>query len=87
MRKSNSKFGMKDYKKGAELAQKYNNRYASEVMGVHPRTIRKWKAIVKQETLTDDFTVEDYPTGNESIGDLIENRIKKFASCVKGYSV
>ena len=79
MRKTNHKFGMTDYKKGAELASKYNNRYAAEVMGVHPRTIRKWKAIVKKEKLNDDFTVEDYPTGNEPIGELIDNRIKKFA--------
>lgn len=79
MNKSNHKFSMTDYKKGAELADRYNNRYAAEVMGVHPRTIRKWRAIVRKEKLNDDFTVEDYPTGNEPIGDLIENRIKKFA--------
>ena len=79
MSKSNSKFSEEDYIRGAKLAEEYNNRYASEVMGVHPRTIRKWKARVKNEKLTDDFTVEDYPTGNEPIDELIENRIKKYA--------
>ena len=79
MSKSSSKYKAEDYKKATELADKYNNRYAAEVMGVHPRTIRKWKAIVRKEQLNDDFTVEDFPTGNEPIGDLIENRIKKFA--------
>lgn len=79
MRETNHKFGMKDYKKGAELAENYTTRYAAEVMGVHPRTIRKWKAIVKKEQIIEDFTVEDVPTGNEPIGDLIENRIKKYA--------
>ena len=48
MRESNHKFGMNDYKKGAELAEKYNNRYAAEVMGVHVITIRKWKALVRK---------------------------------------
>jgi len=76
---SNYKFNKKDYEKAAELAEKYNSRYAAEVMGVHVRTIRKWKAIVKKEKLLDDFTIEDTPTGNEPIGDLIENRIKKYA--------
>lgn len=79
MSKSNSKFSEEDYIRGAKLAEEYNNRYASEVMGVHPRTIRKWKARVRNEKLTDDFTVEDYPTGNEPIDELIENRIKKYA--------
>jgi len=79
MSKSNSKFSEEDYIRGAKLAEEYNNRYASEVMGVHPRTIRKWKARVRNEKLTDDFTVEDYPTGNEPIDEHIENRIKKYA--------
>jgi len=73
------KFGINDYKKATQLANEYNNRYASEIMGVHIRTIRKWKAIVNKEKLIEDFTVEDVPTGNEPIGDLIENRIKKYA--------
>ena len=79
MRETNHKFTMTDYKKGAEIAEKYTTRYAAEVMGVHPRTIRKWKAIVKKEKIIEDFTVEDTPTGNEPIGELIENRIKKYA--------
>ena len=79
MRKTNHKFDMNDYKKGTELAERYNNRYAAEVMGVHVRTIRKWKALVRKEKLLDRFTIEDTPTGNEPIGDLIENRIKKYA--------
>ena len=78
-RPSNHKFDMNHYKKGAELADKYTTRYAADVMGVHPRTIRKWKAIVRKEKINEDFTVEDYPTGNEPIEDLIENRIKKYA--------
>jgi len=73
------KFGINDYKKATQLANEYNNRYASEIMGVHIRTIRKWKAIVNKEKLIEDFTFEDVPTGNEPIGDLIENRIKKYA--------
>jgi len=73
------KFGINDYKRATQLANEYNNRYASEIMGVHIRTIRKWKAIVNKEKLIEDFTVEDVPTGNEPIGDLIENRIKKYA--------
>jgi hypothetical protein len=73
------KFGINDYKRATQLANEYNNRYASEIMGVHIRTIRKWKAIVNKEKLIEDFTFEDVPTGNEPIGDLIENRIKKYA--------
>jgi len=77
-KKNQSKFDINDYKKGAELAELYTTRYAAEVMGVHPRTIRKWKGIVKQQKIEEDFSVEDYSTGNEPIGDLIENRIRKF---------
>jgi len=77
-KKNQSKFDINDYKKGAELAERYTVRYAAEVMGVHPRTIRKWKGIIKQQKIEDDFSVEDYSTGNEPIGDLIENRIRKF---------
>ena len=80
MRKQNhNKFGESDYKKATELANQYNNRYAAEVMGVHVRTIRKWKAIVTKQMMIEDFTVEDLPTGNEPIGELIDNRIKKYA--------
>ena len=79
MRKTNHKFGMEDYKKGAELSERYNSRYAAEVMGVHPRTIRKWRAIIRKQRMEEDFSVEDYSTGKEPINDLIENRIKKFA--------
>jgi hypothetical protein len=77
-KKNQSKFDINDYKKGAELAEQYTVRYAAEVMGVHPRTIRKWKGIIKQQKIEEDFSVEDYSTGNEPIGDLIENRIRKF---------
>ena len=79
MRKTNHKFGMEDYKKGPELSERYNSRYAAEVMGVHPRTIRKWRAIIRKQRMEEDFSVEDYSTGKEPINDLIENRIKKFA--------
>tara|TARA_R100001244_G_scaffold106697_1_gene79166 strand:+ start:488 stop:1519 length:1032 start_codon:yes stop_codon:yes gene_type:complete len=79
MHQKANKFSMDDYKKGAELADQYNNRYAAEIMGVHTRTIRKWKSIVKKERIQEEFTVEDLPTGNEPIGELIDNRIKKYA--------
>ena len=75
--KQNYKF--EDYVKATQLAKDYTNRYAAEIMGVHPRTIRKWRAIVQKENIVEDFTVEDTPTGNEPIEELIENRIKKFA--------
>jgi hypothetical protein len=67
------------YKKATELAREYNVRYAAEVFGVDARTIRKWRAGVNKEMVKEEFTFEDVPTGNEPIGDLIENRIKKYA--------
>ena len=72
-------YTFEDYVKATQLAKDYTNRYAAEIMGVHPRTIRKWRAIVQKENIVEDFTVEDTPTGNEPIEELIENRIKKFA--------
>ncbi len=73
------KFTTTDYKKATELAREYNVRYAAEVFGVDARTIRKWRAGVNKEMVKEEFTFEDVPTGNEPIGDLIENRIKKYA--------
>jgi len=74
----NSAYTMEDYKEGADLAEKYTTKYAADVMGVHPRTIRKWKSIIRKEKERLDFEVQEYATGEEPIGDLIENRIKKF---------
>lgn len=73
------KFTTTDYKKATELAREYNVRYAAEIFGVDARTIRKWRADVNKDMVKEEFTFEDVPTGNEPIGDLIENRIKKYA--------
>jgi transposase-like protein len=73
------RFTTTDYKKATELAREYNVRYAAEIFGVDARTIRKWRADVNKDMVKEEFTFEDIPTGNEPIGDLIENRIKKYA--------
>ena len=68
-----------EYKEAIKLAKMYNNRYAAEVYGVHPRTIRKWKQKYgTTDVIQEDFTVEEYSIGVEPIEDLIANRIKKF---------
>ena len=33
------KYKFEDYVKATQLAKDYTNRYAAEIMGVHPRTI------------------------------------------------
>ena len=67
-------------KEAVTTAFEYGNKYAAEVYGVHPRTIRKWKKKTKDAATVkkDDFEVEDYSVGNEPIAELIESRIKKF---------
>jgi len=61
-------------KDAAKLAGEYNNRYAAEVYGVHPRTLRKWRKKIKDT----GFEVEDYPVDIEPIGNLINTRVKRF---------
>ena len=73
-------------KMAVEAANNYTNKYAADLYGVHPRTIRKWKAKLKNEENTDDFEVEDYEIGYEPINDLIENRIKKYTLKQKAYN-
>ena len=76
-----------EYKEAIKLAKMYNNRYAAEVYGVHPRTIRKWKQKYgTTDVIQEDFTVEEYSIGVEPIEDLIANRIKKFRLKKSAYS-
>ena len=66
----------KNEKEAVALAGEYGVKYAAEIYNVHPRTVRKWRAKVNSEYL--DFEVEDLPTGNLPIGELINDRINKY---------
>lgn len=79
-------YSKEDRTKAVELAGQFGGRYAAETYGVHPRTIRKWKSKVQKARVKEEFTVEDYATGEEPIGDLITNRLKKFDLKSKAYS-
>ena len=66
----------KNEKEAVALAGEYGVKYAAEIYNVHPRTVRKWRAKINSEYL--DFEVEDLPTGNLPIGELINDRINKY---------
>jgi hypothetical protein len=66
----------KNEKEAVALASEYGVKYAAEIYNVHARTIRKWRAKVNSEYL--DFEVEDLPTGNLPIDELINDRINKY---------
>ena len=66
----------KNEKEAVALALEFGVKYAAEIYNVHPRTVRKWRAKVNNEYL--DFEVEDVPTGNLPINELIDDRINKF---------
>ena len=65
----------KNEKEAVALAGEYGVKYAAEIYNVHPRTVRKWRAKVNSEYL--DFEVEELPTGNLPIDELINDRINK----------
>jgi len=79
-------FTKEDRSKAVDLASQFGGRYAADLYGVHPRTIRKWRTKIQKAKVKEEFTVEDYATGEEPIGDLITNRIKKFDLKSKAYS-
>jgi hypothetical protein len=66
----------KNEKEAVALALEYGTKYAAEIYNVHARTIRKWRAKVNNQYL--DFEVDDVPTGNLPIGELINDRINRF---------
>jgi len=68
-------------KEAVTAAHEFGNKYAANAWGVHPRTIRKWKAKDKELIIVPkehDFEIEDYKIEDEPIEDLIQNRTKKF---------
>ena len=80
----------KEYIEAVRIANEYTVRYAADLYGVNVRTIRKWKDKYGHEVnlpnIKDDFEIQDYATGLEPIGELIENRVKKFNLKKKSYS-
>ena len=80
----------KEYIEAVRIANEYTVRYAADLYGVNVRTIRKWKDKYGHEVnlpnIKDDFEIQDYATGLEPIGELIENRVNKFNLKKKSYS-
>ena len=75
-----------EYVDAVKMADEFSNRYAADYYGVHTRTIRKWRNKVKNLDVNPEYEVEEYSTGEEPIGELIENRIKKFSLKKKAYA-
>ena len=74
-------FTENERKEAVTAAYEFGNKYAANAWGVHPRTIRKWKAKNKELIIAPkehDFEIEDYKIEDEPIEDLIQNRTKKF---------
>ena len=65
------------HKEAVLLAKDYGVKYAAEIYDVHPRTVRKWRSKVNNVYQV-DLEVEDTPTGNLPIGELINDRINRF---------
>ena len=65
-----------DHKEVVELARDYGVRYAAEVYDVTPRTVRGWRQKLRKEN--DTFEVEDLPTGELPIKELIADRINRY---------
>jgi len=63
-------------KEAVELAREFGTKYAAEIYNVHPRTVRKWRAKISKKYL--EFEVDDVPTGNLPINELIDDRINRF---------
>lgn len=59
-----------------KLAEEYGNKYVAQQYNISARSIRRWKQHARNQR--DAFEVEELPTGNLPIDDLIKERINKY---------